>query len=130
MTAWPVPVITDAEGLNRLLEGTLARLELNIAGMPPLCVVRLDGELRALPDRCPHRGVRLSTGRLDGTAVTCRAHGLSFDVLTGQSAQDRYSKATPYIVTVCRDEVSVCRAGRRGWFRLWRKRRDHHGGCV
>jgi len=39
-----------------------------------------DGQVRAWEDRCPHRGVRLSVGRVDVArdVVTCRYHGWSF----------------------------------------------------
>jgi nitrite reductase/ring-hydroxylating ferredoxin subunit len=130
MNARSVPVITDADSLERLPEGTLARLELDGAAAPPLCVVRLDGELRALSDRCPHRGAPLSGGRLDGTAVTCPVHGLRFDVRTGKPVQRGGGKATPYVVTVLRDTVTVRRVGFRERLRARRKRRDHRRGGM
>ena len=37
-----------------------------------------NGEVRALFDRCPHRFAPLSAGTVEGDAVTCRYHGLSF----------------------------------------------------
>ena len=37
----------------------------------------------ALDDSCPHQGSSLFAGKVDGTTVTCRAHGLSFDLATG-----------------------------------------------
>ncbi|MEM9456569.1 MAG: aromatic ring-hydroxylating dioxygenase subunit alpha [Myxococcota bacterium] len=39
----------------------------------------LDGQPRALLDRCPHRGVALSLGRVQGNTLECRYHGLRFD---------------------------------------------------
>ena len=36
------------------------------------------GSLFALRDRCPHRGMALSKGRFDGTALTCPFHGWRF----------------------------------------------------
>lgn len=33
----------------------------------------------ACQDRCPHRGVSLSMGWLDGSAIVCPYHGMSFD---------------------------------------------------
>jgi len=38
----------------------------------------------ALDDSCPHAGSSLAAGTLDGAIVTCRAHGLRFDVRTGR----------------------------------------------
>ena len=43
----------------------------------------VDGRLYAIDDSCPHAGASLATGKLDGTTVTCRAHGLRFDLATG-----------------------------------------------
>lgn len=36
------------------------------------------GQVRALLDRCPHRGVRLSLGEVVGSNIVCRYHGWSF----------------------------------------------------
>jgi nitrite reductase/ring-hydroxylating ferredoxin subunit len=110
------PVITSADELNRLEEGTLARLAQAVAGAPALCVARLGGELHALADRCPHRGAPLSTGILDGTEVVCRAHGLRFDLRTGLSSDGRSAPATPYAVTV-QDGIAASRR-RNGHLRL------------
>jgi phenylpropionate dioxygenase-like ring-hydroxylating dioxygenase large terminal subunit len=37
------------------------------------------GQVRALLDRCPHRGVRLSLGRMTEGALACAYHGWRFD---------------------------------------------------
>lgn len=39
--------------------------------------------VHAIADSCPHQGASLVTGKLDGGAVSCRAHGLRFDLTTG-----------------------------------------------
>lgn len=127
MTEACSPVITSAADLNRLPERTLARLEPAAADVPALCVVKIDGEFRALADRCPHRGVSLSAGILDGTVVTCRAHGLRFDLRTGKSVQGFSDAATPYTIAVLGDRISASRAG-RWWLRLLSRRRARAGG--
>lgn len=38
-----------------------------------------DGTLRCLRDRCPHRGVALSRGRVRGNEIECPYHGFRFD---------------------------------------------------
>ena len=40
------------------------------------------GEVYALEDACPHQGSSLGAGKLEGAVVTCRAHGMRFDVGT------------------------------------------------
>ena len=42
------------------------------------------GEIFAIDDSCAHAGASLGSGRLEGNVVTCRAHGLRFDVATGK----------------------------------------------
>ena len=44
------------------------------------------GRAFALRDACPHRGMPLSCGQLDGAQVECSYHGWRFDVHTGQCA--------------------------------------------
>lgn len=48
-----------------------------------LCLVRLDGELHAFDDACPHRQWPLHLGRLDGAVLRCRAHTWEWDVRSG-----------------------------------------------
>lgn len=38
-----------------------------------------DGAVSALIDRCPHRGVALSLGKVEGGTITCPFHGWQFD---------------------------------------------------
>lgn len=52
-------------------------------------LVRLEGRVYAYEDRCPHLGVRLSEGALDGATLTCRAHHFQFDARTGRGVNPR-----------------------------------------
>jgi len=46
----------------------------------PLCIWRdAAGVVHAWEDRCPHRGTRLSIGRVDGDKIICAYHGWQFD---------------------------------------------------
>lgn len=49
----------------------------------PVALYRVEGQWCAIADRCPHAGAPLSPGELDGTVVTCSAHGSQFDVRSG-----------------------------------------------
>jgi nitrite reductase/ring-hydroxylating ferredoxin subunit/uncharacterized membrane protein len=46
-------------------------------------LVRLDGAVRALADRCSHRGGPLHEGELDGLCITCPWHGSRFRLEDG-----------------------------------------------
>jgi 3-phenylpropionate/trans-cinnamate dioxygenase ferredoxin subunit len=37
----------------------------------------------ALDDSCPHQGSSLVVGKVEGATVTCRTHGLRFELATG-----------------------------------------------
>jgi nitrite reductase/ring-hydroxylating ferredoxin subunit len=46
-------------------------------------LVRRDGRVYAIHDRCAHRGCLLSEGDLDGNVITCSCHGSQFDIRDG-----------------------------------------------
>jgi phenylpropionate dioxygenase-like ring-hydroxylating dioxygenase large terminal subunit len=46
-----------------------------------------DGKVFAMRDSCPHRGIPLSYGRLEGNAVECSYHGWRFDACSGQCVE-------------------------------------------
>jgi nitrite reductase/ring-hydroxylating ferredoxin subunit/uncharacterized membrane protein len=49
-----------------------------IVGDTPVMVVRRDGRISALHDRCSHRGCSLTDGKFDGDHVVCACHGSRF----------------------------------------------------
>jgi nitrite reductase/ring-hydroxylating ferredoxin subunit/uncharacterized membrane protein len=64
-------VLDDAE----LAEGKLTGAE---AGGTGVLLVRKDGRIHAMADRCSHRGCPLHEGELDGNEIVCRCHGSRF----------------------------------------------------
>jgi toluene monooxygenase system ferredoxin subunit len=58
-------------------------LAITVAGRRVL-LVNADGHIRAYEDRCPHLGLPLSDGQLDGGRLTCRGHHWQYDVSTGR----------------------------------------------
>ena len=46
-----------------------------------------EGKAFAMRDSCPHRGIPLSYGRLDGRVVECCYHGWRFDACSGQCVE-------------------------------------------
>ncbi len=53
-----------------------------------ILVGRLQGQLFAWMDRCPHAGAPLRIGTRTGTELKCNRHGWVFDLLSGQSIPD------------------------------------------
>ncbi|MCE2391688.1 MAG: Rieske 2Fe-2S domain-containing protein [Proteobacteria bacterium] len=52
-------------------------------GRVEIGLYRVDGEIFAMEDLCPHAGYPLHEGDLDGPVVTCPQHLWQFDVRTG-----------------------------------------------
>lgn len=67
--------------LSDLPPGAMTRLL-----RPPyhVLVVNVGGTVHALEDACPHSGVSLCDGLLEGERVTCSGHGWVIDVRSGR----------------------------------------------
>jgi 3-phenylpropionate/trans-cinnamate dioxygenase ferredoxin component len=74
--------VIDAANENEVPAGMMVHVE--AAGREVL-LANVGGAFHAVSDRCSHEGALLSSGRLDGTIVTCPAHGSRFDVATGRN---------------------------------------------
>ena len=70
----------------------------------PLVIGRsASGEAFALQDACPHRGIPLSYGHFDGTAIECAYHGWQFEALSGRCLKipSLTSDATLKVERIC-----------------------------
>jgi nitrite reductase/ring-hydroxylating ferredoxin subunit/uncharacterized membrane protein len=54
-----------------------------VAGETPVLLLRSGGRVRALHDRCSHRGCSLAAGTIDGDVVECACHGSRFSLDDG-----------------------------------------------
>ena len=50
-----------------------------------LLLTRVDGEVRAIENKCPHLGLSMARGKVDGAVIQCPWHGSTFDVCTGKN---------------------------------------------
>jgi 5,5'-dehydrodivanillate O-demethylase len=50
-----------------------------------------DGIVRAVEARCPHRGLHLSVGKVEGSSIRCRYHGWNFDE-SGQCTEQPFER--------------------------------------
>lgn len=82
-----------------------------------------DGAVHAWDDRCPHRGARLSLGRVENNRVVCGYHGWQFDA----SGQCRLQPAHPRDVppkAACAHRYQVREAYGMVWVCLGEPARD------
>jgi len=49
---------------------------------------RVDDQVFAMENQCPHAGDPLSEGQLEGPVIVCPSHGWAFDVRTGFRPDD------------------------------------------
>lgn len=76
-----------------------------------VALFNVDGTIWAMDDICPHAGAALGTGKLDGKIVTCRAHGMRFDVTTGCFAGTSDAGVATYPVKVVDGRILVAIPG-------------------
>ncbi len=72
-----------------------------------VALFNVDGTIHAIDDTCPHAGGSLGTSKLDGKIVTCRAHGMKFDVSNGCFAGTSNSGVASYPVKVVDGKILV-----------------------
>jgi nitrite reductase/ring-hydroxylating ferredoxin subunit len=48
-----------------------------------LLLTRIDGKVHAIENKCPHLGLSMTRGKVDGAVIHCPWHGSTFDACTG-----------------------------------------------
>lgn len=54
-----------------------------------ICLLRIDQQVLAFEDRCPHRGHPLSAGNCENGVLRCALHGWEFAVPEGRAVSPR-----------------------------------------
>jgi nitrite reductase/ring-hydroxylating ferredoxin subunit/uncharacterized membrane protein len=81
------------------------------AGGVPVLLVRHDGTIRAIADRCTHRGGPLHEGEMSDGCVVCPWHGSSFHVDDGSIERGPATRPQPaFEVQISDGRVAVRRA--------------------
>jgi len=78
-----------------------------VAGGRKILLVHVEDGIHAYADRCAHKGVALSEGRLELCTIVCRAHGWEYDARTGAGINPRGVQLERYRVEVEGDDVFV-----------------------
>ena len=81
-------------------------------GSDPVFVVKRGACVVAYRDRCPHLGVPLSEGMLDGDVLTCRAHHHTFDVTTGRGINPPDAQLDRFVARIDVDADAILVAAR------------------
>jgi toluene monooxygenase system ferredoxin subunit len=70
-------------------------------------IVNVDGDIRAYEDRCLHRSLPLSWGKLIGSRLLCGGHEWEYDACTGQGINPSGVALRRYEVQVEEGEILV-----------------------
>jgi nitrite reductase/ring-hydroxylating ferredoxin subunit len=74
-------MFTRVASRNEIPEGRGLRVQV---GDVEIGLFVLDGQVYALDNLCPHAGVPLHDGDIEGSCVLCPGHGWEFDLRTGE----------------------------------------------
>jgi p-cumate 2,3-dioxygenase ferredoxin subunit len=84
---------------DAVAEGSIIRVEVD--GLPPLAVYKLDGEVYVTDDTCTHGDASLADGEIEDACVVCPYHMGAFDIKTGEPTAAPCTEALKvYAVTV------------------------------
>ena len=87
--------------------GEGAKKDVQVNGKAIL-LIRSGGGFYAIDARCPHRGLPLSKGTVDGAIITCAFHGSKFNIADGSVVNGPATKpVTTYRVTVQGDDIDI-----------------------
>jgi nitrite reductase (NADH) small subunit len=82
-------------------------------GGRPVALFRVEANVFAIDDTCPHRGGPLSQGDLEGHVVHCPLHAWAFDVRTGECTSPGNAEVFRYETRVEGGTVFVAKEGTR-----------------
>ena len=72
----------EAAKSDQVREGALHAVKV---GGHPVALTRVNGSVQAFVNKCPHLGMALTRGKVEGGAVTCPFHGSKFDICSGKN---------------------------------------------
>jgi toluene monooxygenase system ferredoxin subunit len=82
------------------------KLAVVVAGRP-LLLVNVEGTVCAYEDRCRHKGIALSLGKLEGHVLTCAVHGWIYDARTGAGINPESARLPRFPVKIEGNDVLV-----------------------
>ncbi|WMW21398.1 Rieske (2Fe-2S) protein [Methanolobus mangrovi] len=99
MTSWTV-----AASENDVKEGKMKPVEV---GGSRILLIRIDGEIFAIENRCPHMNCPLQGGILLDHSIKCSCHSWTFDLRTGAYVASDKIKVNVYETQVMDGSISV-----------------------
>jgi toluene monooxygenase system ferredoxin subunit len=86
------------------------KLGVSVGGRAVL-LVNVEGAVCAYEDRCRHKGIALSLGKLEGHVLTCSVHGWIYDARTGAGINPASAQLPCFPVKIEGNDILVDVAG-------------------
>jgi nitrite reductase/ring-hydroxylating ferredoxin subunit len=90
--------------VNALGEGEQVEV---FVGDVSICLAKVDGQLHAVENACPHAGAALSEGELEGQIIRCPLHGWEFDLSDGQCGMNEEAQLRVFDVQLFGEAICV-----------------------
>ncbi len=103
----PAPPAPEFRRVARLEEIPSGEARKVLVDARHIALFNVGGTLYAIKDLCPHLGVELHRGTVEGTVVTCAGHGWQFDLTTGVCQRQAAIRTRIYPVKVEDGDVYV-----------------------
>ena len=81
-----------------------------VPGGESVVLLNVDGEFFALENSCPHAGASIASGACDGRTLSCPAHGLKFNLRSGECTASAQLRVPVYEVVRQNGELWLCSA--------------------
>ena len=72
-----------------------------------ILLLKIGGHFRAYQGRCPHQGVALVEGDLDGGTLTCRAHHWQFNAMNGEGINPRKANLQCFSTEIVNGKILI-----------------------
>ena len=82
-----------------------------------LCLVKTEGKLFAIQNKCPHAGAQLSNGWCSKGKIICPYHRQEFDLETGRGADGEHNYVDTYPIEIQEDGVYI--GIEKPWWKFW-----------
>ncbi len=82
-----------------------------------LCLVKTEGKLFAIQNKCPHAGAQLSNGWCFKGKIICPYHRQEFDLETGRGADGQNNYVDTYPIEIQEDGVYI--GIEKPWWKFW-----------
>jgi toluene monooxygenase system ferredoxin subunit len=90
--------------LNELWSGE--KIKLMVDGKR-LLLINVEDTIYAYEDKCPHKGIALSEGHLEGKVLICPIHHWEYDVCTGRGINPDSVCLNTFVVKVENGDILV-----------------------